>query len=138
MIRILKSFAIFLAVAQSAAAQTLSQIDQTPVSIMEDLKAGGTVDGVRAWPINWNGDAAIDILVQVAFVLGGNAVELEHRVYVADGRALVLADLLDLSGAIDTVTQLRNDITLGLFFYNDGDARRCPTGLSNVTLRPNN
>jgi hypothetical protein len=52
MIRILKSFAIFLAVAQSAAAQTLPQIDQTPVSIMEDLKAGGTVDGVRAWPIN--------------------------------------------------------------------------------------
>jgi hypothetical protein len=52
--------------------------------------------------------------------------------------AYQLADLLDLSVGIDTVTQLRNDITLYLFFYKDSDARCCLTGLSNVTLQPNN
>jgi hypothetical protein len=122
--------------ATTAGGEPAMELLEPPASIVADLSTRGTVDRVRAWPIDWNRDRYADLLVQTAFALGGNAIALEHVVYVSDGETYRPGRVLDLGGGIRSVEMDGRNIQLSLYVYRAGDSRCCPSGARRVTLSP--
>ncbi len=124
-----------------ALAQDIAPAEPTPAIFADYLAthapAGEILDHVRAWPIDADGRAPTDYLVQSAYASrnAGNASWLRHFIFVgrADG-AFQPAAIPEMTSAIKTVRQQPDGLTLVLYEHRDGDPRCCPSGRSEVFL----
>lgn len=124
-----------------ALAQEIAPAEPAPSVFEEYLSthapAGEVVDLVRAWPVDADGRAPTDYLVQSAYASagGGNAYWLRHFIFVArpDG-AFQPVEIPEMTSGIKAVRQQPGGLALVLYEYLDGDARCCPTGTSEVLL----
>jgi len=123
-------------VAGSATTQPVTEVEITPGPILRDLERQGPIDRVRSWPIDWNSDEHEDFVVQIAYWLGGNAVEVEHRIYIGNDTGFSLSKVLEIDGGIRSVTQTETGIEVENWFYVDGDGRCCPTGMRTLSFHP--
>ncbi|MEO9682179.1 MAG: hypothetical protein ABJF86_14680 [Tateyamaria sp.] len=123
---------LFAICASAVSAQSIiSQSQGDPALVAALYQPGLIVDRVVTWPLDWDRQAPMDLLVQTSYAnaSGGNATFLEFRIATPSPLGPILGDTFILPGnGIKEVQSHPQGAFLIQYQYRDGDSRCCPSG----------